>query len=782
MKLFECINSLKEEKTQKMDCRFPCRAILLHSREDYQYAVASLKSLCDRTVSPEELFSGADLMPAYDKALDGARPGEWLLLPGVSEYLRLFYKSEQKSGRLAKLWHSIVDASNTGRVIIPLWNCDALWHDNSLGFQTDERQEDYVYNIENDALIPEKMSILVFSSAFEEYIGQLSGKFSLIVGLREWYERMMEDTKLFQDYCLLTKQTRSITPVAGDITIRVINDTFTFVRENLQNGHVLKEADCQDGILDELFEESLKNASVNDAILHRFNVLSFDGNFIMSKWNGMSDSKKQLIKLWYHLNPDSSYLCRCIESYKLSDVEDHILLDIFDVMQYHPEWVNEWQSLVTLLNVNKNEKFFTKLNAIPVFEERLPFLSSSTKEERIYILRMVGQWLRQDANQVRSSKELQMMYPQLQAYLSALPNSIEPVYDEYMADYKAHKLANTLPESDEVFFRGIEPDTLPYRYAVLNQNIKDSTTVLWIDAMGFEYLSLLLQALGANDSGNVLSAELVQASLPTETKYNEQWKQMSVKYEKLDKLDKLAHKGVVDEPDYYTCIEEQLMFFGKVSDTVSELLKNYHRVIITGDHGTSRLAARFFHARDGLPAPKNATVLSHGRYCSVESVPATTYEMIKEASDAAGTHYLVFSSYDHFTIGGFAAGGDDSNARYGEVHGGATPEEMIVPVVVFESKQQLPLTVKWADQKPEVKLKKRIAKTKLEFSRDVKSLQVKFGAIDASCASETGKVWSITLERIEPGQYTPVIVADGQFINIDMPLTVLLALGGGGDL
>ena len=224
------------------------------------------------------------------------------------------------------------------------------------------------------------------------------------------------------------------------------------------------------------------------------------------------------------------------------------------------------------------------------------------------------------------------------------------------------------------------------------------------------------------------------------------------------------------------------MFFGKVSDTVSELLKNYHRVIITGDHGTSRLAARFFHARDGLPAPKNATVLSHGRYCSVESVPATTYEMIKEASDAAGTHYLVFSSYDHFTIGGFAAGGDDSNARYGEVHGGATPEEMIVPVVVFESKQQLPLTVKWADQKPEVKLKKRIAKTKLEFSRDVKSLQVKFGAIDASCASETGKVWSITLERIEPGQYTPVIVADGQFINIDMPLTVLLALGGGGDL
>lgn len=55
-------------------------------------------------------------------------------------------------------------------------------------------------------------------------------------------------------------------------------------------------------------------------------------------------------------------------------------------------------------------------------------------------------------------------------------------------------------------------------------------------------------------------------------------------YEKLDKLDKLAHKGVVDEPDYYTCIEEQLTFFHKVLDKVNELLNNYQRVIITGDH------------------------------------------------------------------------------------------------------------------------------------------------------------------------------------------------------
>lgn len=134
-------------------------------------------------------------------------------------------------------------------------------------------------------------------------------------------------------------------------------------------------------------------------------------------------------------------------------------------MQYHSEWISEWQNLVTLLNINKNEKFFNELNAIPVFEERLLFLSGNTMEERIYILHMVGQWLRQDANQVLSSKVLQTMYPQLQAYLSALPNSIEPIYDEYIADYKAHKLANTLPESDEVFF--VESSQTRFRIVML---------------------------------------------------------------------------------------------------------------------------------------------------------------------------------------------------------------------------------------------------------------------------------------------------------------------------
>ena len=116
----------------------------------------------------------------------------------------------------------------------------------------------------------------------------------------------------------------------GDITIRPIKTTYEFIRENLQDGFELKEEVCSEEMLSELFDESLKNSSIRDAILHRFNIVTFDGVAVMAKWSDFSKGKQQLLRLWYRLNPDNSYLCHCFEKYGLGEIEEHILLDIFD--------------------------------------------------------------------------------------------------------------------------------------------------------------------------------------------------------------------------------------------------------------------------------------------------------------------------------------------------------------------------------------------------------------------------------------------------------------------
>ena len=141
-----------------------------------------------------------------------------------------------------------------------------------------------------------------------------------------------------------------------------------------------------------------------------------------------------------------------------------------------------------------------------------------------------------------------------------------------------------------------------------------------------------------------------------------------------------------------------MAFMVEIGNQVSSLLKDYRRVVITGDHGTSRLAARFFHCREGVDAPQDAIVCSHGRYCKLAQNATLTLPNVEIVKSAEGERYALFSNYDHFKQSGFAAGADDENAVYGEIHGGAAPEEMLVQVIAIESTQAVQIMASWEKQ------------------------------------------------------------------------------------
>lgn len=164
-----------------------------------------------------------------------------------------------------------------------------------------------------------------------------------------------------------------------------------------------------------------------------------------------------------------------------------------------------------------------------------------------------------------------------------------------MAKYKSYKLKNTLPEDEETYFNGIQTDIYDTRYSILSEYFDSDTIVLWIDALGIEWLPLLRWSLLSNCDASIKAVSIGQARLPTETIFNDnEWKKTTIPHDKLDKLDKLAHKGVIDDDNYYSCVQEQLTFVANIYQKVNELMQQYHRIIITGDHGTSRLAARLF--------------------------------------------------------------------------------------------------------------------------------------------------------------------------------------------
>lgn len=783
MTIQQVVTKLQEERQNNIPSRFPCRAIMVKNVEQYCQLLSELKKISDiRIVQSSEVFLGFDVMPKYDNLKATSYQNEWVILTGVSEYLRLFSKKEADDRRFASLWSYQAPASSTGRIIIPLWGCEAQWFDPAINLNSDLRQEDFYFDCTDAADHDQTMNLLVLSGMFEQHIDKLESiQGSLKVGLQDWFEYWENPTTYVNNFVLLTKRYNSVTTTSGSISVHVLSDVFSFIKEKMQGAGVLTKDNCTAEMQNVLFEYAMKGQSLNAAILKILNVSAFSGVDIMGKWSALPDSSKRLAALWMKLYPDNTYLCHCFAQCKnIKSLAEAISHEIFKTRNDRPEWISEFKTLSSVMALKPDGAFFAELDAIPEYETRLEFLSSNSREERVYLLRMVGGWMRKDPNQVKASTKLREIYPELAAYLSDVaPN--QPELSTYIAKYKSHKLENTLPNDDDVFFNGIQTSTYDYRYALLSDATDNNTAILWVDALGVEWLPLLEWTISNNRDFNLVNSYIAQATLPTETCFNDQWASMTTPHSKLDKLDKLAHKGVVDEPDYYACIEEQFAFISGIGKHISSLMEKYHRVVITGDHGTSRLAARFFHTREGVAAPKDSKVYSHGRYCEIPDgciIALPDVQIVKGPNDV---QYAVFSNYDHFKQSGFAAGADDDNAIYGEVHGGATPEEMLVPVIVVNSKKEIPLTAEWAKDTVKISMKK--VKLSLKFSRPVVSLAVNISGLTGTATKAgAGDVWNIVFAGLKDGTYSATVLADGLILSVPQ-VKVLPALGGGdGDL
>lgn len=779
MTIDQVVNELKEEMNKKLTSRFLCRAIMVRSLGSYRELLKKLREeLKIETISSEILFSGSDVMPRYESLTASAYETHWMILPGVSEYLRLFWRNEAETQRFAKLWSHQSPSSSTGRIIIPLWGCEPQWFDNSLHLADDIRQNDFYYDCISTDDTVQQLKYVVFANSFSEYANVLVSESlrydSIFCGLREWYDYWASPSTAHTNLALMTARYRYVKPVNGNISINVIQDTLSFIKENLVRGEALTVDNCPSEAQECLFEKALHGDTIEEAILSCLNMGSFAPYDVMSRWKVLSTGQKQLILLWYHLHNDGSYLCHCILGSKdPSDVEKRVLREIFRTYKVNPDWIVESQNLLDVMNLVRDDEYFGELNNLPDYKERLDYLSCKTEKERSYLLHMVGLWMREDEEEVLKSSKLKAIYPSLEAYLNG------DVYDEdlqrYMKLYKTYKLSNTLPEDEESYFSGIQIDTYDYRYTILSDVLNDDSIILWVDALGVEWMPLLLWTLSHSSAGSVQMASIGQANLPAETEFNMQWKKMDVPHKKLDKLDKLAHKGIVDDPNYYSCVEEQIEFVAGLSKKAEELISQYHRIIITGDHGASRLAARFFHKRDGIPLAKDWKAFNHGRYAMVTSIPPSLLDVQIPAKDDNGNLFLVFKNYDHFVQSGFAAGSNDDVPIYGEVHGGASPEEALVPIIVFDSIKPLAINAKWKDST--VKIKNKKVKAVLCFNQPIHQLDARVGSNTAIVfPSHDRKEWTVSFSGLKEGKYSVNIAADGKLISIDK-ITVLPALG-----
>lgn len=341
-------------------------------------------------------------------------------------------------------------------------------------------------------------------------------------------------------------------------------------------------------------------------------------------------------------------------------------------------------------------------------------LTDNTPEER----REIIVWIAKHS----VPENLAEIYPDLAAYLKPYAFSGDGTSDDfarritrYFEKYKELKIRNKI---DEDFSKAVDDlateriyNRLPNRDKLVKKKNDGATRLCWIDALGAEYLAYIKEL--AEKRGLKVAVEIGRADLPTITSENkrffENWPE-NLRW-KVEELDEIKHKekgGYHFDPNpekqgfYPVHLEKELSIIrGAVEEVATNLeSKEVARVAVASDHGASRLAV----LKNQEEKYETDTKGEHSGRCCRYFEDCDIPSAIKEKDRG----YIVLADYGRFK---------NSRKANVEVHGGASLEEVIVPVITFSLKDQSfkievvdPENIK-ADYKKGVKLELFVTKS-----------------------------------------------------------------------
>ena len=371
-------------------------------------------------------------------------------------------------------------------------------------------------------------------------------------------------------------------------------------------------------------------------------------------------------------NPYLQYILR--NSCSFEDFKTKILNAIINVSRKSDDFPQLYSSRKTLIQGYPESDiaaFITNNRINP--EESVYKLTDNTLVERQEIIA--------DVAQHGIPKNLDVIYPDLALYLKKYTfsgDALSTLLTEYFEQYKLQKVKNVL---DEAFLEKVDELALSRDYNRLRTRDElvasldtDTTFLCWIDALGVEYLSFIVAK--AQKRGLAVSVNVGRADLPTITsinkKFYENWPED--RRHKVEDLDDTKHHekgGYKYGPSNQYAIhlaKELKIIENVINEAATDLgLRRHDRYVIASDHGASRLAV----IRKKEEKYETDTQGEHsGRCCKVfenYDLPFATEE----------NGYIVLADYGRFK---------KSRAANVEVHGGASLEEVVVPVITLSLK------------------------------------------------------------------------------------------------
>lgn len=317
---------------------------------------------------------------------------------------------------------------------------------------------------------------------------------------------------------------------------------------------------------------------------------------------------------------------------------------------------------------------FVKANEINP-EESIYRLTDNTRLEKKAIVK----WIAQNG----FSEAIPYVYPALDAYLKkylfdcpVLAGELTEYFDFYKRQKVLNHISDNFIKLVEKYASGISYAQLPTRdNAIKAIADKNGAYLYWIDALGVEYLSYITAL--AKKKGLSIHTDIVRSDLPTITSINKQFYEQwtgGKKY-KEEQLDNIKHK---DKGGYFFTDDEEPIHIPAELDVVEKALNtaamelgmhNCKSFVIASDHGASRLAVI---KKQEVPYETDTKGEHSGRCCKAFDGCDVPYKVEDNG-------FIILSDYGRFR------GSRPANV---EVHGGASLEEIVVPVITLTLKKQ----------------------------------------------------------------------------------------------
>lgn len=331
-------------------------------------------------------------------------------------------------------------------------------------------------------------------------------------------------------------------------------------------------------------------------------------------------------------------------------------------------WVSEYQDAIT----QKGRDAIWYLFAGTAWEEKMLFQCLAdydyTKEEVMGVLKT--------------------HFPDLFAYMKSftftmhqkVPERLVPLLTKYFDDYKWQKLMNHLTPDFKAQVNTLAEhrvyNQFPIRSLALSQMKKENTMMYFVDALGVEYLSYISEK--CKTYGLLLSIQVVHGELPSITSQNTEF--MNADVTNIKDLDALKHESQTynyEKQKIPLHLVAELKAIDGVLQTIRDglLMKEMKSAIIISDHGATRLAVLNDEEYGAEFIVGESKGQHSGRCCQVEEDPGIPFAAYENG-------YAVLANYMRFK---------GSRKADVEVHGGATLEETLVPLLQISLKPKDPM-------------------------------------------------------------------------------------------